>query len=82
MFIAVIFLYFVLTESFVPPNEVDALGALYDATSGNSWVETCREGWNFTGSDIDPCRDEWYGVTCSDDCVNSTCHIEWLSLGV
>ena len=70
-----------LVDAIVPPNEIDALQALYDATNGDSWVETCRSGWNFTSSDVDPCRDEWYGITCtSSDCANSTCHITWLTL--
>ena len=45
----------------VSPEERAALVALYDSTNGDSW--TNHSNWKTD----DPCTNQWYGVTCSDD---------------
>ncbi len=45
----------------LPPAQTNALGELYSATNGPSWVYS--HGW-MAG---DPCTGGWYNVTCSPD---------------
>ncbi len=43
----------------VPPAEVAALGAIYNATKGDAWFQ--NSGWT---SGTDPCAGQWFGVFC------------------
>ena len=43
----------------VPPVEVNALHALYNATQGPLWTQS--QGWV---GDTDPCAGQWFGVFC------------------
>ena len=71
------------TYTRTPASEVQALKAIYDATSGSNWtipsllLENGFSRWDFAvnvsasnGYSSDPCLDFWTGVVCS--CSNST----------
>jgi len=54
----------IIVREMIPPEEREALVALYDSTNGSGW--TNNSNWK---TDSDPCS--WYGVSCSDGHVTS-----------
>jgi hypothetical protein len=44
-----------------------ALVDLYNATSGDAWLQGTRDGWKDHATGSDPCDDAWVGVTCSGE---------------
>lgn len=52
-------------------TQLEALSDLYYATNGPTWLYSlCPSGqvaWNFTGTEINPCQEQWCGITCIDD---------------
>jgi Leucine-rich repeat (LRR) protein len=56
----------------VPPDEIYALNAFFDATNGDHWLwrNTITYGpkWNFTDINVNPCNTNgnfWQGIECS-----------------
>ena len=48
--------------------EYDALQDLYISTNGANW-NISSNYWNFSPIDYTaPCLDDWYGITCNDQC--------------
>ena len=57
-----------LSEPNLPDYEISALYDLYNSTKGSEWIWTPSKGepWVFA-DDVNPCVEEWQGVTCSSN---------------
>ncbi len=59
-----------LDSEMFAPTQLQALSDLYYATNGTNWKYTsCNGGvqWNFTQINVNPCLEQWCGITCNND---------------
>jgi Leucine-rich repeat (LRR) protein len=67
--LAAVVLYF-------PQSELNALQDFYNALQGNNWRWRAPDDehpvpWNFNVQNPNPCVQNWFGITCNNECVNT-----------
>eukprot|EP00981_Chlorochromonas_danica_P000804 scaffold192_cov320-Ochromonas_danica.AAC.15 len=61
------------TTTSIPDSQLQALYAIYNATTGSDWRYSHGNPWHFDSDTVDPCGEDWQGVTCCLACNLTAC---------
>lgn len=68
----------------LPDSQIDGLYSLYNSTSGSEWLwnpNISGVAWDFQNVTVNPCINQWQGVTCSVNCsTTDICNITGLNV--